>query len=402
MKILAIETSCDETSFALIETTKKEVAVYAHNTLSQIEKHREYGGVFPTLAKREHAANAIPLLEKTLRDADIGTSATTIKDETREYVHHLLSREEGVAEKLCTLCEQKNTPAIDAIAVTHGPGLEPALWVGINIAKALSAIWGKPVIPTNHLEGHIASLTLSNEQFTHAESQQGTFPLSPIHFPAVSLIVSGGHTELNHITKWGAYETIGRTKDDAVGEAFDKGARLLDLPYPGGPEISKLAVLARDENIVANEPLKRPMIDSGDLSFSFSGIKTAVRYRVQETDELTDNMKKALAREFEEAVVDVLLSKARTALKRYAAPTLLVTGGVSANAYLRERLFDEITSADVSVAPLSLTGDNALMIALAAARRSSYAPSLVMDDPNDVSAIGNLALADTMRISKEG
>lgn len=402
MRILSIETSCDETSFALIDTDGETVTVYAHNTLSQIEKHREYGGVFPSLAKREHAINAVPLLEKTLTESGIDHEAVTINGETREHIKHLLVREEGLADKLTTLCDAKGKPqGVDAITVTHGPGLEPALWVGINIAKSLSAIWDVPVIPANHIEGHIASLALTSFTFPFSEPQ--TNQLAELPFPAITLIVSGGHTELVRVTDWGVYQPLGKTKDDAVGEAFDKVARLLDLPYPGGPEISQLAAEARESGIKADQVLKRPMIDSDDYQFSFSGIKTAVRYRVDEGTPLSQTDKQALAREFEEAVIDVLVHKAQAAIAAYGDNALFVTGGVSANPWLREQCAALKTKQDVAVymAPPALTGDNALMMALAGFYRAQYAPELVLPDPDEIAAIGNLRLTERIIDKKE-
>jgi N6-L-threonylcarbamoyladenine synthase len=205
--------------------------------------------------------------------------------------------------------------------------------------------------------------------------------------------VSGGHTELVRIRDWGDYEIMGRTKDDAVGEAFDKVARLLELPYPGGPEISQLAQNARDHEIEITDPLKRPMIDSGDLQFSFSGIKTAIRYRVQENAPLTQEMRMAIARDFEEACVEVLTQKSLTACKQYGSHALLVTGGVSANPWLRSYLSKKAADIPTTLfAPLALTGDNALMMALAGYQRSRYAPNLVLSDPQEIRAIGNCSI----------
>ena len=170
--------------------------------------------------------------------------------------------------------ETYEKPEIDVITVTSGPGLEPALWVGINFARALSVLWNIPVLAVNHMEGHIASVLLESKV---------------TNFPALGLLISGGHTELVLINNWGEYKRIGETQDDAIGEAYDKVARMLDLPYPGGPEISKLAKQAREENL-SNESISfpRPMIGSGDLNFSLSGLKTAVLYKVQELGEVSE------------------------------------------------------------------------------------------------------------------
>ncbi len=283
-----------------------------------------------------------------------------------------------------------NIPTIDSIAVTEGPGLEPALWVGINFARVLGALWNIPVIPVNHMEGHIVG-SLLNSEATNGTWQR----LKNMDFPAIALLISGGHTELVKITSQEQservsdlsavgqrqsgntfrlrYSIIGQTKDDAVGEAFDKVARLLGLPYPGGPHISKLSHEAWEEKIESSVKLPRPMLRSGDLDFSFSGLKTAVLYAVRAnsgTDgQLTDVFKKGLAREFEDAVTETLDSKLRHAIESIGARTIIVGGGVSANHRLREQ-FQK--TADEFAIPLLLptrhiSGDNALMIALAGA-----------------------------------
>ena len=216
---------------------------------------------------------------------------------------------------LIAFLEKNNKPIFDAIAVTEGPGLEPALWVGIVFAKALSLSWEIPIISVNHMEGHIVSALLELK----SEENINLFNIQEIEFPAISLLVSGGHTELVKINNIGSYEVIGRTRDDAVGEAFDKVARILGYPYPGGPEISALAQIARDENINTENEIKlpRPMLHSKDLDFSFSGIKTAVLYMVQKIPNLTEEIKKQIAREFEDSVIEVLFSKTKR-LKRKA------------------------------------------------------------------------------------
>ncbi|MEX0930159.1 MAG: tRNA (adenosine(37)-N6)-threonylcarbamoyltransferase complex transferase subunit TsaD [Candidatus Paceibacterota bacterium] len=397
MKLFSIETSCDETSFALIDVDDTEVTIHAHNILSQIDVHREYGGVFPSLAKREHAKNAVPLLIKTLEEAALGTEVQEITQDIRDHVSILLEREEGLAEELLSFLATTPQPAIDAIAVTHGPGLEPTLWVGINLAKALSALWGVPVIPVDHMEGHLASLLVGDPE------SRDTQPLRTFELPAIALLVSGGHTQLVLIKGWGEYDIVGQTVDDAAGEAFDKVARLLDLPYPGGPEISKLAGHARNENIGSPFILPRPMLNSGDLNFSFSGIKTAVRNEIHklttDTGTLTDEQKKGVAREFEDAVVETLVTKTERACDEHGAVSVLLAGGVAANTHLAHALEISHELPSITIAPRALTGDNALMIALAGWLRSQYAPELVLTDPAPVQAIGNLSLRER-RITK--
>lgn len=265
MRLLAIETSCDETALAIVEESEEgrtsdtfTFRVLANNTLSQIDVHKEYGGVFPALAKREHARALVPLLLETLKDASLykETSRHVIESPLRQDFQDILEREPDLFAKFINEIPHINPPEIDAIAVTMGPGLEPALWVGINFAKALSLIWKKPVIAVNHMEGHLVSALLKQAQ-THADGTRTDAEMIQLQipkFPILALLVSGGHTELVLMRDFGVYEVIGETKDDAVGEAFDKVARILGLPYPGGPEISKLAAAATPS--VANSNLR--------------------------------------------------------------------------------------------------------------------------------------------------
>jgi N6-L-threonylcarbamoyladenine synthase len=364
MNILGIETSCDETALALIEANgdknNPEFNVVDTALNSQIEKHREFGGVFPSLAKREHALNIVPLLEEIAKEQDWKVSDSKNKilnqvqdDNTLAELEKILEREPDLFEKLITFLEKYEKPEIDLISVTSGPGLEPALWVGINFARALSLAWDIPVIPANHMEGHIVSVLLENDS---------------VEFPAISLLISGGHTELVSIKDWGEYEVIGQTRDDAVGEAYDKVARILGLPYPGGPEISKLAGEARQLNLSDDSiEFPRPMLHSDDFDFSLSGLKTAVLYKTQKIEDLNDEKKKIVANEFEKAVVDVLTLKTKKALIKYGAKTLLVGGGVIANEYIRENLTEVTKELDVKALfpTKGLSTDNAIMIAMA-------------------------------------
>lgn len=363
MRILSIETSCDETGIAIVDADgDREGAsfrILANGTLSQIAIHEKYGGVFPSLAKREHAKTLVPLFSSVLKDAGLysRTSRHVIEHPLREEFEHILEREPELYAAFISEIPHIDPPKLDAIAVTTGPGLEPALWVGINFAKALSMIWKIPVIPVNHMEGHILSSLLT--------SASGEVTLPPLKFPAVALLISGGHTELVFMNDWLSYEVIGETRDDAVGEAFDKVARILGLPYPGGPEVSRIA-----ENGSPNVyPLPRPMFNSGDLNFSFSGLKTAVLYLVRSLGELDDAHKANIAREFEEAVTDVLVAKTRNALERFAAKSVIIGGGVSANARIRKRFHEEIapllSDGMLYIPDRTLSTDNALMIAVA-------------------------------------
>ncbi len=349
MITLGIETSCDETALCIIETehenhnnsSAENSGIGAFPTLkyrilaniihSQIDLHREFGGVFPMLAKREHIKNLPILYKKLLEDS-------------------------GIAEK-----------EIGQIAVTHGPGLEPALWTGIVFAKELGLKLALPVIPVNHMEGHIvASL------FDMVEVSKEFKKIKHPDFPAIAVLISGGHTEIVAVEGIGKYKILGSTLDDAIGEAFDKVARMMNLPYPGGPEISKFAEMARIEHLAKTISLPRPMIHSKDLNFSFSGLKTAVLYLLKEKQgdsvaEISDILKKEIAREFEDSVTEVLISKTRLALLENEAHSLIVGGGVIANRHIREAFIRLAKDAGIPLyLPASgLSGDNALMIALA-------------------------------------
>ncbi len=387
MKILAIETSCDETAIAIIEAEGVlptiNFRVLANNTLTQIEMHKQYGGVFPMVAKREHARTLVPLLVKTLQDAKMygKTSRHVIESPLRPEFQEILLREPELFAQFIDVLPTVSQPEIDAIAVTQGPGLEPALWVGINFAKVLSLIWKKPVIPVNHMEGHLLAPLLKQEGDNTV--------LANISFPAIGLLVSGGHTELMLMRGISQYEMIGATKDDAVGEAFDKVARILGLPYPGGPEISKLGELGHP-NVYT---LPRPMLHSKDYFFSFAGLKTAVLYMVKKMGTLTEVQKADIAREFEEACIEVLVSKTLRAVEEFGAKAVIVGGGVSANKRLRKTLKEKIDElSDVTLylpdnKEHELSTDNALMIAIAGYFGQ---PS---DDPSALKARGNWKLA---------
>lgn len=374
MLILSIETSCDETAVSLVtaegEFPHATYEISGNGLWSQAEAHAEYGGVFPALAKREHARTLVPMLEEAASDADLlEDHGADLSDSDKAHVHKLLEREAGLATTLLTFFETSSLPKLDLIAVTSGPGLEPALWVGLSFAKALAYITGTNVIPTNHMEGHILASVFDVERDDM---------LSDITFPAVALLISGGHTELINMSDWGTYEKVGQTRDDAVGEAFDKVARLIGLPYPGGPAISKLAAKARKEDLPEYAALPRPMLRSGDLDFSFSGLKTAVRYAVQEK-ELTDDERAAVARDFEDAVTETLLKKASTAVSDTGAKTLIVGGGVSANGFIKrafeEHFLTEFPDCTVYFPTTSLATDNSIMIALAGHARATGALS---------------------------
>lgn len=395
MKILAIETSCDETAIAIIDWSKRTSAIkiMANLISSQIEIHKPFGGVVPNLARREHEKNLVPILLEALKKAKMFNMESGISNlENKksgpsnskfQILNSILEREPILLDSFIKNITPITIPKIDAIAVTYGPGLAPALWVGLNFAKALSFVWKKPLIPVNHMEGHIFSALLKEKHKPRRHQLKinsgvgaptETSELQTIKFPAIALLVSGGHTEIILINKLGVYKIIGETIDDASGEAFDKVARILELPYPGGPEISKLASLPPSKYLLPRS-LPRPMLHSKDFNFSFSGLKTAVLYLVRDLTkakiDLTEEVKSAIAKEFQDAVVEVLVSKTIDAANTYKVKSLILGGGVAANVLLREelgkKLKKEIKSAKLYLPNTTQTGDNALMIALAAA-----------------------------------
>lgn len=387
MRILGIETSCDETAVCLIEAEGNFGADFHFRVLgnalhSQAALHAEYGGVFPNVAKREHAKHLTPLLMHALSEAGELTPAdNAFLGETLIPLKELFAREPELFASFVPYLAKFKKPAVDAIAVTHGPGLEPALWVGINFAKALSVVWGVPLVGVNHMEGHVVL------------SMMDTDRLKAFDFPALALLISGGHTELVLSREFGSYERIGETRDDAAGEAFDKVARLLDLPYPGGPHISKLAAEARAENAAEEFHFTPPMLRSKDYDFSFSGLKTEVRKLAEASAPLSSEMKKQIALAFENAVAEVLVAKMIRAVEEYGVSTVVVGGGVSANAFIREELKRALEKSDASaqllIPPPGLATDNALMIALA-----GYFHALKREfiTPQSLNAKGNLRL----------
>ncbi|OHA24300.1 MAG: hypothetical protein A3B11_02370 [Candidatus Taylorbacteria bacterium RIFCSPLOWO2_01_FULL_44_26] len=375
MTTLGIETSCDETALALLQTRGSgetfEYRIIQSLVHSQANLHSAYGGVFPTLAKREHGKNILPLLDKLLLEAQPYFKE---KRYAKDYKKTLDLFEKELSEQNPDLWQSilgadflVNIPRIDQIAVTQGPGLEPALWVGISLGRFLSTLWNIPLIAVDHMEGHIIG-SLIDEDKPYGVWQY----LKGVTYPAIALLISGGHTELVEINSLGDYKIIGQTRDDAVGEAFDKVARLLGLPYPGGPHLSRLAEEARQQNILSPIKLPRPMIDRDNHDFSFSGLKTAVLYAIKKAEKSGkyDNVFRAgLALEFENAVTDTLSAKSAEAIEKIQAKTLIMGGGVSANHSLRRRFTD--ISAEYGI-PLympsfHLSGDNALMIALVGA-----------------------------------
>lgn len=318
MRILGIESSCDDTGVAVVDVADDGVCTIVSNIITA-QNHVETGGVVPEVAARHHADNIIPTIDQALEEAG------------------------------CTLAE------ISTIAVTRGPGLIACLLVGVETAKALAATTGIPIIGVNHMAAHIAS----------------TFVEHPhVAFPAVALLASGGHTMLVGMPEPSQYHLIGETRDDAVGEAFDKVAKMIGLPYPGGPEISRLA---EGGNPHAHD-FPRPMKDSDDFDFSFAGLKTSVLYHVRDNSPLSDQARADIAASFQEAAVEVLVSKTLQASHKHDARTVILGGGVSANRVLQERLKSvfakERPQTQVIIPSPGLFTDNGAMIAVAAAPRA--------------------------------
>lgn len=316
--ILGIESSCDETGVALVRIPAGGgvPTLLAHALHSQIDMHRAYGGVVPELASRDHIRRVLPLTQQVLADAG------------------------------------KSLADLDVVAFTRGPGLAGALLVGAGVACALAASLDKPVLGVHHLEGHLLSPFLSED---------------PPEFPFIALLVSGGHSQLMRVDGVGRYAILGETIDDAAGEAFDKSAKVMGLPYPGGPILSKLAEHGDPEAF----KLPRPLLHSGDLDFSFAGLKTAVLTQAKKLGDALEDRKADLAASTQAAIVDVLVKKTINALKQTGMQRVVVAGGVGANQLLRAQLNAECAKRKIRVhyPELHLCTDNGAMIAMAAAMR---------------------------------
>lgn len=340
MKILSIETSCDETAAAVIEKTDSKVTVLSNIIYSQIEIHKQYGGVFPEIASRAHAEQIIPIIKKALGKFKIQED-------------------------------------IDLISVTAGPGLIGSLLVGVNAAKTLAYTYNKPILPVNHWLGHIYS-TFDQESkiqsIRQAQDRDTNSNENLPQFPLLALIVSGGHTGLVLMKSHTEIIQLGETLDDAAGEAFDKVAKLLELNYPGGPEISRAAARFKKSGLKTEIEIKFPraMLDRKDnFDFSFSGIKTSVSNKVKDlTKEYSlDEIRDQIAYEFQQCVIDILIGKTLLATEKYEPKSICLCGGVSANKELRVQMAKAMEDSTISfhVPPMKLTGDNAVMIGLATA-----------------------------------
>ena len=330
MKILGIDTSCDDTAVGLIQTEGKKIKVLADVVSSQIKIHAPYGGVYPFLAKREHQKNLPIVFKKALQKSR-------------------LSEKE-----------------IDLIGVTIGPGLEPCLWTGINFAKTLAQKFKKPLLPINHIEAHILINFLNLKQPLNIKNI----------FPAICLVVSGGHTQLILMKDFGHYQILGETRDDAAGECFDKTARILGLTYPGGPAIAQLVnkVKLKKKLLLWREKLKislpRPMLRQKNYDFSFSGLKTAVLYQYQKAKNKNQKYIQTMAWEIQQAIIDVLVQKTLRAAKHAKAKSIILGGGVVANTELRKQFKKEslalIAKNHLLMPPPQFCTDNGIMVALTA------------------------------------
>jgi len=336
MKILGIETSCDETAASVIEGRGNKIKVLSNVVSSQIEIHRKYGGVVPEVAAREHVLNILPVVNEALGKAGI-----------KHSTHLSTPLKKGIK--------------IDAIAVAIGPGLITSLIVGVETAKTLGYAWNIPTVAVNHIEGHIYSNFIDTPN---------------IKFPALILTVSGGHTILVLMKDHGKYQVLGETRDDAAGEAFDKAAQLMNIGYPGGPVVSAWAEKITnskfppfgDEQIPNKSKisLPRPMIEAPNFDFSFSGLKTALLYELQKDKNWKTKIPEYCA-EFQQAIIDVFISKTIKAAKKYKTKTVLLSGGVSANKELRQQLElavkNKLINTSFYLPDLKYTTDNAVMIA---------------------------------------
>jgi len=396
MKILAIETSCDDTCVSILKIENRKFKILSNIVSSQVKLHAKYGGVYPFMAKREHQRNLAPVLKKALIEARLLNSKS--KDQSSKLQFKI----------------QNSISKIDLLSVTIGPGLEPCLWVGLNFAKELAKSLKLPLMPVNHIEAHIFANWLKPIGKTQNSPKENLrFPTKQVKlktqnlFPAVCLVVSGGHTQLILMKDFGKYKILGETRDDAAGECFDKTARILGLGYPGGPIISKLA--SQGHSSVTSVILPRPMIYQKNYDFSFSGLKTAVLYLVKQlVDELrssspfanarvtengkklTISQKRKICTEIQQAIIDVLIHKTLKAAKEYKAKSIILGGGVAANQELRkqfkQKIKKEIPNSLFLIPDSKFCTDNAAMVAITGyfnyIKKLKVAPENIKADAN--------------------
>ena len=380
MKILAIETSCDDTGIAILDASNTgDFNVLSNVISSQIEIHKQYGGVFPAMAKREHQRNLVPVLIQALKEAELlktqNPKPKSQPNSKSQTIKNILEREPELLKKIVPFFKKYQKPDIDFIAVTNGPGLEPCLWVGVNLARVLSYFWNVPIIATNHVESHILinllPISVIPGLTRNPETLDSRFRGNDnrVKFPAIALVVSGGHTQIILVKDIGDYQILGETRDDAAGECFDKAAKILGLDYPGGPVISKLAEKIYGCPTSVNLP--RPMINTKDYDFSFSGLKTAILYHHQKQKKTIQKNKQYIAdmcAEIQQAIIDVLIKKTIQAAKDYNAKTIILGGGVSANHELKTQLLiklhDELPKTEFLFPEIDHSTDNGLMTAI--------------------------------------
>ena len=406
MIILAIDTSCDDTCVSnvkclprtetkflvrgqMLNVKSVKFEVLSNVVSSQVEVHKKWGGVYPTLAKREHQKNLVPVLERAMREAGMlkkskiqMSNAKSNPKSKCQNLEKILKREQDLLKDLTKFLKKYKKPNIDAIAVTVGPGLEPCLWTGVNFAKALSYCWDLLIVPVNHIEAHILANLLPQ---IGSNSKPKTQNLKKIEFPAICLVASGGHTQLILMEDIGKYKILGETRDDAAGECLDKVARILGLGYPGGQAIAALAKMEiqnpksqiQNKSKITNSKFKinlpRPMIHSQDYDFSFSGLKTAVLYDYQKRPQKIKKSKQyiqAMCAEVQQAIIDVLIKKTIKAARDYKARTIILGGGVAANEELRKQFNSKVQTLNsklkILVPPKIFCTDNAAMVAITA------------------------------------
>lgn len=346
MKILSIETSCDETSASVLTFTNSSVPIVLSTvTATSLEMHKTTGGIIPENAARAQVEYILPVIIEAL-----------LKARSQDWKNY------SYAEAFAFLANE-----IDLIAVTQGPGLIGSLLVGIETAKTLSYIYNKPLVPVNHLLAHLYANWLVADSVLHVESSTTRHTQRAISFPFIGLIVSGGHTDLLYFQDHGAYTWLGGTRDDAAGEAFDKIGRILELPYPAGPEIEKRAKLATAKKLRFSRALKH----SEDFDFSFSGLKSEAGRYIQKQKNVSDELQAEISYAVQDAITDVLVHKTLKAAERYNCKTILLGGGVSANEYLRSEFQSSIINNKLSISLFcpekKFTTDNASMIGAYAA-----------------------------------